>query len=81
MSILISKRTPSSGQEATTKTKPQAKRKEFYTVADLATRWNLSQRHVRRLIEQGEIPVHRIGRAVRISMANAAVFEARCADI
>lgn len=59
---------------------PPSKRKEFYTVAELAVRWSLSQRHIRRLIEQGDIIAHRIGRAVRVSAANVALFEARCAQ-
>ncbi|EPR17766.1 hypothetical protein M527_15645 [Sphingobium indicum IP26] len=59
---------------------PSSKRKEFYTVAELAFRWSLSQRHIRRLIDNGDLVVHRIGRAVRVSAANLALFEARCAQ-
>jgi excisionase family DNA binding protein len=59
---------------------PLSGRKAFYTVAELAVRWSLSQRHIRRLIEQGDIIAHRIGRAVRVSAANVALFEARCAQ-
>ncbi|TPE63099.1 hypothetical protein FJQ54_04435 [Sandaracinobacter neustonicus] len=60
---------------------PQSlRRKEFYTVAELAVRWSLSQRHIRRLIEGGDIITHRIGRAVRVSAANVALFEAHCAQ-
>ena len=33
----------------------------------VADRLAVSPRHVRRLIERGELPVHRIGSAVRIS--------------
>ena len=36
------------------------------TVAQLAERWQVSQRTVRRRIKEGEIRVVRIGRAVRI---------------
>jgi excisionase family DNA binding protein len=57
-----------------------SKRQEFFTVAELAVRWSLSQRHIRRLIEHGDIVAHRIGRAVRVSAANVALFEARCAQ-
>lgn len=59
---------------------PPSGRKAFYTVAELAVRWSLSERHIRRLIEQGDIIAHRIGRAVRVSAANVALFEARCAQ-
>ncbi|WP_181159976.1 MerR family transcriptional regulator [Sandaracinobacter neustonicus] len=49
-------------------------------MAELAVRWSLSQRHIRRLIEGGDIITHRIGRAVRVSAANVALFEAHCAQ-
>lgn len=55
-------------------------RKAFYTVAELAVRWSLSQRHIRRLIDNEDIAAHRIGRAVRVSAANVALFEAHCAQ-
>ncbi|WBX85608.1 excisionase family DNA-binding protein [Sphingosinicella microcystinivorans] len=55
--------------------------KAFHTVADLAERWTMSQRNIRRLIENGELSVHRFGRSVRVSAANVALFEARCADV
>ena len=54
-----------------------SKRKDFYTVAELAIRWNLSERHIRRQIASGELIVHRFGKVVRVSAANAALFEAR----
>lgn len=59
---------------------PPSGRKAFYTVAELAVRWSLSERHIRRLIDNGEVVAHRIGRAVRVSAANVALFEARCAQ-
>ena len=37
------------------------------TIADVAERIVASTRHVRRLIERGDLPVHRIGKLVRIS--------------
>lgn len=37
------------------------------TADEVAERLGVSLRTVRRLIEAGELPVHRIGRAVRIS--------------
>lgn len=61
-------------------TLPPSGRKAFYTVAELAVRWSLSQRHIRRLIDNDDIAAHRIGRAVRVSAANVALFEARCAQ-
>jgi excisionase family DNA binding protein len=58
-----------------------SKRKDFYTVAELAIRWSLSERHIRRLIDNGELVVHRFGRAVRVSAANATLFEASRAGV
>jgi excisionase family DNA binding protein len=37
------------------------------TIEDVAAQLAASDRHVRRLIERGELPVHRIGRLVRVS--------------
>ena len=37
------------------------------TVDQVADHLGASTRHVRRLIDRGELPVHRIGRLVRIS--------------
>ena len=42
------------------------------TVEDVAEHLVASPRHVRRLIARGELPVHRIGRLVRISPADLA---------
>ncbi|MFT4026593.1 MAG: helix-turn-helix domain-containing protein [Novosphingobium sp.] len=50
----------------------------FYTVAGLAARWGMSQRHIRRLIEGGDLRAHRFGKAVRISLADVLVYEASC---
>jgi excisionase family DNA binding protein len=36
-------------------------------VAAVAERLDASERHVRRLIAAGDLPVHRIGRSVRVS--------------
>ncbi|WP_200841211.1 helix-turn-helix domain-containing protein [Geminicoccus flavidas] len=58
--------------------KPAVRQGRFFTVADLARRWSMLERHIRRLIDQGHLVVHRIGRSVRIAEANVALFEARC---
>jgi excisionase family DNA binding protein len=51
------------------------------TVAMVADRLAVSPRHVRRLIARSELPVHRLGRAVRISTDDLARYLAstRCA--
>lgn len=54
----------------------------FSTTEQLARRWCLSTRQVRRIIAADEIQVHRIGRSVRISKAAIEAFEAlQCADV
>jgi excisionase family DNA binding protein len=44
------------------------------TIDETAELLSVSVRTVRRLIESGALPVHRIGRAVRISDADIAAF-------
>ena len=53
-----------------------SKLEPFYTVADLAERWKVSERHVRRLIDSGALKVSRIGKAIRIPAANVSLYEA-----
>jgi excisionase family DNA binding protein len=48
----------------------------FLTVQELAARWKTSPRTVRRLIADGRLQVHRIGRLVRIAFAVIVLFEA-----
>lgn len=65
MSIVIKKpaEKPIAGAPVAVKSQPKA----FYTVAELAERYGLSERQVRRLIENGDLAKHRFGRAVRIA--------------
>jgi excisionase family DNA binding protein len=44
------------------------------TIEETADLFSTSTRTVRRLIESGDLPVHRVGRCVRISDADIAVF-------
>ena len=39
----------------------------LHAVKTVAARLDVSPRHIHRLVAAGELPVHRIGRAVRIS--------------
>ncbi len=39
----------------------------FHSVADLAKRWDCSEKHVRRLIERKELVAHRFGKIIRVS--------------
>jgi len=44
------------------------------TIDETAELFNTSTRTVRRLIDSGALPVHRLGRSVRISDADIAAF-------
>ena len=48
----------------------------FFTIAQRAVRWALSQRQVHRFIDSGELSPTRFGRSVRISTEVVAQFEA-----
>jgi DNA binding domain, excisionase family len=48
------------------------------TVKQVASRWQMSERHVRRLIANGMLQPHRLGRAVRIAERDMAAFERSC---
>ena len=47
------------------------------TIAEIATELSVHQKTVRRLIEAGELPVHRIGRAIRIAAEDLATYRNR----
>jgi excisionase family DNA binding protein len=48
----------------------------FYTVDELAARWGVSDRHVRRLVSEKRIPVVRLGgRVVRLDARDVDAFE------
>jgi excisionase family DNA binding protein len=48
----------------------------FLTVREVAARWKSSERHIWRMIADGRLRVHRIGRLVRIALADIVLFEA-----
>jgi|CXWL01.1.fsa_nt_gi excisionase family DNA binding protein len=50
----------------------------YLRVKDVAARWDVSQRHVRRMIASGELPVHRMGRSVRIAFTAVLMAEVLC---
>lgn len=47
----------------------------FLTVNDIAARWQVSARTVRRLIARGDLKTHRIGAQLRVSAEDLAVYE------
>ena len=47
----------------------------FYTVRQVAERWQCSEKKVRRMIERGELIAHRLGSQLRISAADLTACE------
>ncbi len=66
-------RMPSSAS-ATCTSAPGRAANKLLTIDEVANIFNVSPRTVRRFIEVGALPVHRLGRLVRISNADIAVF-------
>jgi excisionase family DNA binding protein len=50
------------------------------TVAQVADRLTVSDAFVRRLIARGQLPVYRLGRAVRLDSADVETYVASCRD-
>jgi excisionase family DNA binding protein len=70
---LISRRSASA---TITSTAAEGEAVAFYTVAQLAIRWGICERQVRRYVDSHEIKATRFGRSVRISAAEVVRFEA-----
>ena len=51
---------------------------DFLTVAEVAMRCRSSVRTLRRWIDQGRIPTHRIGRRLLVAEADLAAFLSSC---
>ncbi len=49
--------------------------KHFYSLPEVANRYDVSVRTVRRWIKNGELVAHRIGRQLRISAEDLRTFE------
>jgi excisionase family DNA binding protein len=49
--------------------------KAFLSFSDLAERWGVSVKTVRRLAVRGDLKVHRIGHQIRISPEDVTTFE------
>jgi excisionase family DNA binding protein len=47
------------------------------SVRKVAQRWGISERTVRRIIETGDLPVHRIGGQIRCSPEDIKAYETR----
>lgn len=55
---------------------PLVERGEYYTVAGLAARWQVTPRHIHNIMSRGEIKVLHLGRAVRIPFKEVLIYEA-----
>ncbi len=55
--------------------KPAHSPKPFFTIRDIAERWQCSERQVRRVIQKGDLSAHKFGRLVRISEADLRIYE------
>ena len=47
---------------------------QLLSIGDVADTLQVSDKTVRRWIERGEMPIHRVGRQIRISAADLATF-------
>jgi excisionase family DNA binding protein len=52
----------------------QSRPKPLLSVGAVADRLDLSQKTIRRWIERGELPAHHLGRAIRISEEDLALY-------
>jgi len=58
-------------------THPSRPHQRQLTIIDIALRLQVSTKTVRRWIDAGALPVHRLGRLLRVSEQDLAVFLAR----
>ena len=49
--------------------------RDFWTIKQLADRWQCSKKKVHRLIAKGDLVAHRFGRQIRISRGDAINYE------
>lgn len=49
----------------------------FFTIAQIAERWQCSDKKVRRMIDRGDLPAHKFGGLWRISAADLSDYERR----
>lgn len=49
--------------------------KAFLSFFDLAERWGVSVKTVRRIVARGDLKVHRIGAQIRVSPEDAIIYE------
>ncbi len=47
---------------------------DFYTIAELATEWRVTQQHLYALIRRGSLPAHKIGERIIVRRSTAKSF-------
>ena len=60
---------------STSTQQPAPGAKHFFTLADIADRYDVNTRTVRRWVVAGELVAHRFGRQLRISAEDLGTFE------
>ncbi|WP_168734616.1 helix-turn-helix domain-containing protein [Ollibium composti] len=50
---------------------------QFFTIKQLAKRWQVSERQVHRFVHSGVLVAHKFGRSLRIAEDNVLLFELR----
>lgn len=58
-----------------------SEKKEFYTSKELATVLHVTERTIARMVDRGELPAHKIGRAVRFRSNDVEAFLTKCRTI
>ena len=62
---------------STTKTDtPRPSQQRFYTMKQLAERWQRNKRSIDRDIKNGDLTVHKFGKSIRISEDDITIYEA-----
>jgi excisionase family DNA binding protein len=56
----------------------KTKSEPLLTLQDLAARWQVSLKSVRRIVAREELKVHRIGYQIRVSIEDVATYEKLC---
>ena len=56
--------------------RPPGFSRDFFTIIQLAARWEVTPRHARSFIDAGALKVMRLGKSVRIAAHEVALFEA-----
>lgn len=54
---------------------PSRRERRFFTVKQLAARWQMSERQVHRFIQSGTLVAHKLGRSLRIAEDDILLFE------